>query len=498
MLRLSIVLSVLISTSVASATVPSWRSRLESDCGLAMNQRKVTLLERASINSDSKVQKLSAEVQDTYRRLQALIASKPIVKDLFPHDGALLLLLDEEHPFYQKRIGEFVTALEKKGNYLTADRNFIASYKEFLDGAVNEKSIADRVATLQNYAELPAYLRESAAKRIFGQMELDEVQDLVHGGNPLKPTPGSLVGKFIKSRKTSSTVRKFNATHTGDGNQVAGQGLQGPERLVVSMGPSDRAEYLKLFNRHEFLVHMHQPQQGTLMIMHNGDLYTYSTVSVSRENDYGGYGEYYYSENTVMPHILLSTDEAERLTVSLNASTKIYQNGWGSVGRHPWEIPGYCARGGYTSCTHWIANLPIGKKRVSSYIFPGNADRHAGGAASAGPQEQKLGKIRRDVLDAIHQQYGTSQLEPAQKALLEKYVRQIWKSPGHEQLSSLLGPVEFEAAKNGEYANPGYVAIRLLGNVSQDRIPIVFRARQTDEQARQAVDPNFDPQIYAY
>jgi hypothetical protein len=70
------------------------------------------------------------------------------------------------------------------------------------------------------------------------------------------------------------------------------------------------------------------------------------------------------------------------------------------------------------------------------------------------------------------------------------------------QLSELLGDtsgtatnLEVQANVQGEYANPGYVATRLTGNVTTDRVPVIFLL--VDDVTKE-IPANFDPRIRAY
>src|SRR5690606_16617256 len=115
-----------------------------------------------------------------------------------------------------------------------------------------------------------------------------------------------------------------------------------------------------------------------------------------------------------------------------------------------WELDGYCAAGGYTCCTHWIGNIPIGDKKVSSYSFPGNVDEHAGNARGTGPQRQKLKPY--DYPNPLMQL--------------------VWQVPGNEQLADVLGV--HRSKMSGELAKSGWVLHTLAGAVGRDRVPVVF------------------------
>lgn len=491
---ISYTLAFLVSASSFAAKKEAWKGLLEADCTFALADREAALMSKINKKTREKLQswdQFEESVRQTNAKLVQLVDANATIKSLLPQDAMTLILRDDERPFYRARIAELVNLLDESKEKIVDEKSFVAAYKKFLKGGVNEESIADRVATLKGYATLPNYLKMSATKRILGQMSVDEVALLFHGGSPLDPTPSSLVGQYLAKTQNTKVVRTFNSTRISGNNNMqpaTKTGPQGPERLVVGISAADMDTYQKLFQRHEFLIHFHTPSQGTLQLLHDGNLLTYSTYNSRLDRRY-------FSQGTLLPHVLLSTDEAERLSIVFKGSTEILQAGGGSLGRHPWEINGYCARGGYTSCTHWIGNLPIGEKRVNEYVFPGNADQYAGAAGGRGPQKQILQELTDARIQEMFTARGMNNLTKVQKTKITKLLRQIWKSPGHEQFSSLLGPVEFEAAKYGEYANPGYVAIRLLGNVDSRRVPIVF---YMNGQTPTAFTDDFNPQIYAY
>ena len=136
----------------------------------------------------------------------------------------------------------------------------------------------------------------------------------------------------------------------------------------------------------------------------------------------------------------------------------------------PWNLPGYCATGGYSSCTHWVGNIPLGDRMVWEYKFPGYVDTYASNRVppTADPRVQVLAPY--DSANPL--------------------ARRVWKVPGNEQLADALG---LQAANlRGEFANPGWVAHSLTGSASVDRVPVVFLVVP---DARAAISADFALQI---
>ena len=156
-----------------------------------------------------------------------------------------------------------------------------------------------------------------------------------------------------------------------------------------------------------------------------------------------------------------------------------------TMAQQPWGLRGedgnlFCKSSGYSSCTHWIANIPIGDETVKVYKFPGNVDGYAGSAVDSKSQITKLTPYK---------------VDPAYPLVVRDLIQRTWTIPGQKQFVEVLGKKELSASLRGEYANPGYVATRLVGHVSRERMPVVFISLPDH---RTPIDPNFDPKISAY
>ena len=98
----------------------------------------------------------------------------------------------------------------------------------------------------------------------------------------------------------------------------------GPSRLVVSMSEESFPVYLELFKNEHYLAHVHTPQQGTLYVAHNGKYGSYGRLQSSLRTP---------QLDTLIPHILLSTTEANRVSNFFNLATS-NQN----YALTPWEL----------------------------------------------------------------------------------------------------------------------------------------------------------------
>jgi hypothetical protein len=152
----------------------------------------------------------------------------------------------------------------------------------------------------------------------------------------------------------------------------------------------------------------------------------------------------------------------------MNETAQYSANNWQNKLKQPWMIESYCARGGYTCCTHWIGNIPIGDKRVQNYYFPaGDFDR----------DNHPLGITKPLVA-----------YTPKNKE--EERLTKIWKAPGHEQFSGAIG-VQYSNI-DGEMASPGWVIQTLLGATAEERVPIVFVMTQNHKKSLRSFQLNFE------
>jgi hypothetical protein len=63
--------------------------------------------------------------------------------------------------------------------------------------------------------------------------------------------------------------------------------------------------------------------------------------------------------------LYFKTSEAQRLTKYFELGAEN-----GDLAQYPWNLGKYCSKeGGYTSCTHWVGNIPVGDKVVKEYKF---------------------------------------------------------------------------------------------------------------------------------
>ncbi len=393
----------------------------------------------------------------SYEQYLEVTRQHPYLERIFTKDQVLKTLLQERMPLRSDSLVELIENLSKTSVASLNGRTLSTVLKKNLEGKVPAETIPARVEKFLNGTP-------DSLGRVLGDMTLKEVQLLTYGKDPLNPSPQSLLGKYIAETGAQTAIKNFSLGPKRKNSTQA--------RLVVAVSEASFARYLELFKKPNFLIHVHTPQQGTLYVAQNGLHGSYGSLTNELRLP---------SIGTIMPHILLSSKEANR-------STNFFKLGGinGELAQYPWELKNkddvsYCARSGYSSCTHWFGNIPLGDKTVDGYKFPGRVDEHADYDVPEGRQYKKLVPYDLKFLD--------TEID-AEEARL---VRLVWKTPGNEQLASVLGLERKNVA--GEFASPGFVAVSLTAAAPVTRVPVVFLITSDH---RLEIDPNFDPQIEAY
>ncbi len=396
---------------------------------------------------------------------------------LFPKEMVFELIALEDNTVFTARLKGFFEQFEARHEG-TTDEKVRHALTHILDLKVPHGQIEGRINALLQQA-----VTHDSLVSALGKISYSELGMLVYGGDPLHPAPESLLGRYMAETGATSVVRKFSKIpYAQGGNGAIPDPTQvGPDRLVVSLSEQSLAVYSKYFNNENFLVHLHTPGQGTLMIGHNKKTATYG----------GDRGEFRLPTiGSIMPHILLGTTEAQRMTQFMLMLGHADQN-VRSIAQQPWRLQGYCATGAYSSCTHWFGTIPLGDSPTDAYLFPGLVDQWASNRVHNDPAIDAMPRI--SMLKDYSTFQGMTLEQSAQFFEQHPIIRRVWKIPGNQQLASLLGLMPENA--RGELANPGYVALSLTAAAKTDRVPFVFLVT-ADHHAPIAAD--FNPQISAY
>lgn len=325
-----------------------------------------------------------------------------------------------------------------------------------------------------------------------GKMTAKESLQALIGKNGIDDIdPDSLVGRYLK--QVSSRRKKEVSTFKG--RFLKGPGYDGhgtAEKLYISVDEGSVKDLAEVIGANpHLLLHNHTPEQGTLEMYHQQTKLSYSgsnrdETSLAQLNSWNGDAK--PQSGTIWPVIALSSIEASNAKNyfdlgHLEQKYAKYPWGYRQLKETDFDIvdEGYCAHGGYTSCTHWIGEMPIGEKLVSKYSVPGNTnDGHTDDANDRFYANPK--KLRTQAIGT----YNTfltpegEHLVIGQVKRVDRLARMVWKeNQGHEQLWSMIGDSRAQGLAKGEWANPGWVLYSLLNRTKQERVPVVFIMRKS-------------------
>jgi hypothetical protein len=405
----------------------------------------------------------SQPVRDAYGIYEQMRAM-PEMEALFPRDTIYRLMDQPASEFLIHNFKSIMDRVRADQSQATLIEKFRAAAREHLRDRVPASQLEERINALGDQS--PA-----AIERALGYMTVQETNLLLHGGNPQQPTADSLIGKYIAETGAQTVVRTFGqnlVNRAPDPN-----GPQGEARLVVAVGPNSLEVFKKYFNRPELMYHAHGRGQGTLYVSHLGQSGSYSQVQRSGADTR-------LSDGAIWPTIVMSTSEGGRARAYFDIAVSGSQ-----ASKTPWSLEGYCAKGGYSSCTHWWGEMPIGDRRVNELVFPGKIDQYASTSISNDP-----------VIDAQPRRQPLAQYQiPANTPRdAARRINRLFTYPqAGEQLAVMVGTEAQLVA--GEWANPGYVAVSLVSRSTTERVPVVFYNVQDH---RTPIQANFDTGISAY
>lgn len=359
-------------------------------------------------------------------------------------------LVNFEEPIYQNAIIKIIKQI-KQSRERNKSKALKAALLENLVPFFSEEQAAARVELF--------FKRESIKnlKHALGEMNLDELQIHVYGSDSANPEPESVLARFFAQVKAELGLDlKAEMRSFYDEPQGANKG---PEKLFVSINEQVYPIFQKYFVNEHFLIHTHSPSQGTLNISFNNENLSYAGQSKHGETRAG-------SENSMWPLIFFSSAEAQRAALYFRLGELSAADGY-NIAKHPNYIldkndKPYVKQGGYTCCTHWFGEMPLGEELVSEYRFPGQVDRHATNYVEGGSAAAIISPI------GVPDKVINGRVLP-----LPALTHIVWKSRrGHMQMWQMLNLRD--SLDNAELTNPGYILYALLGKTEARRVPLVF------------------------
>lgn len=413
-----------------------------------------------------------------YNELQLLLRAWPKLRSERKYLKAVDdLLRDEEMSAFAEILKEtFETARDRELDYLAIGRRdpmkgLIQATADVIAENMPTYEAAERRAKgLDN-----ANLDKTKLMEIIGVNQEDAVRGLVGLRGIDNITRESVVGEYLADAQR----RGLNPqTLVGTFDSGPGKGGRGERRLFVSVDAAT-AELANTWfgvNRH-YLAHKHDPHQGTLVMHHAGSNITYAGNHRDEARIISQVG-------SIVPLIVLSTSEASRTLNYFDLGNMTSS----SRAKYPWSLKdqstgrkkNYCRPGGYTSCTHWVGEMPIGDRVVDTYSFPGQFD---GSASQADPRAKDQAALRTGPIGTythFDKPYDRTE-KIGSTTRVDRLTRMVWKEgKGNEQLWQMLDAKQ--SLTEGEFANPGWVAYTLLGPAPMQRVPVVLIMRQDASQ----------------
>lgn len=279
--------------------------------------------------------------------------------------------------------------------------------------------------------------------------ELEQINREIHGGDPLRPTPESLVGRYIAETGARALVRSFPNPTADNSNEP------GVSRLFVSITRRSFPVFLNYFSNGHFLSHFHEPHQTILV-----------SAFRNKRGDFGRLEDdfrFTYAGIVLMPIVLTQAESAraERF-FSLAQQTPR----WFDFALHPWLLKNaqgdsYVAQGDSSSLSDWFLNIPLGD-----------------------PQAEPRITYDRDTVYADANSAKAPITDPNLYPLLES----VWTAPqGHSSLGQVLNLGQIDVSKAGR------TATALLGAAALNRLPIVFRYVDSHEDLTPEINLWIDP-----
>ncbi len=390
-----------------------WGILLFQPFSFAMKRVCRELLTVADSTSQSTVRvesllRSSATPDEVKVALRSYRQANSAFKEMFPEDAVAAALADPSLPIYGRNLGEILTLVRNDSTQRSPEAKIRAAIRRYLRNKVPLSSIAERIRRLEDG-------ESDGVLRALGDNTVAEMSELFYGTNLKHPSSDSLVGQYLADTGAKIDVVKLE---NGPGTR-----RYGAERLLVALSEETFPAFTNYFAREEFLSIV-----GHALLIHNGTVKGIGFSDLRLPH-----------MGMVLPFLVLKTTEGQRVTQYLGLFRSLGA-GWNHVAAQPWLLPGYCAVGGYSCCTHWIGNIPMGDRLVDTYSFPGRWENNQ---------------------------------EPPRSAPLQPYVhdnplvKRVWTVPGHEQLADAIGLRESNLR--------GWIAYTLMGRASVERVPVVFQ-----------------------
>lgn len=364
---------------------------------------------------DEKITALDEPGKEIFQKFQDLSATQKQSASLTAEE-AVELSAENDIGIFRERFKKIMEKVQENPNQ-SAKKIIEKEVKELLtEMQFTEAEILERIAHWKNGGEDRWY-------RLLGDRTLEEVRKLYMGNDVGAIAADSLIGKYLSETGAKIKIIRYPIK--------PGSTTLGEPKILISVSQDSLESFKKIIDQPYSMSVL-----GHANVLHRGNIFTFGGEKSAFRLP---------SVNTPLPFLMMKTSESERFSRYMELAIERAPNeSWNGTVKVPWKLPGYCATGGYTCCTHWLGNVPIGDLRVDTYKFPGKFENNQ-------PPQIK-----------VLTQYESN----------DEKIKQVWKVPGHQQLSSVIG--QEQANLVGQFSSPGWVIQTLLGKTDNQRVPVIF------------------------
>ncbi len=405
-----------------------------------------------------------------YKIYKKIIESYPELNGTPLHNGILSVLKDESLSSFHIVLSKIFAHIHKSkpANIITEFKNKV--HEEIVKYMPEDK--AKLRVRLLNRTKITKEVMMNA----LGRMTFQESLEALIGTGGIRNLQGdSLVSRYIEAARQQGI--KID-THVGTFSKGPNYRGRGGEKLFISVDKRTAPILEKIISDNpHLLMHNHDSGQGTLEMRHHGQSITYAKYD-SKADFSSAFQWDEDGSNSIIPVVPLSSTEASQAINYFTLGSldnKYAKYPWGLKKRdeQTQEMQEYCRTGGYSSCTHWIGEMPLGDKLVDTYSVPGYVDQYSDYAdQTRGLRTKPVGEYNVFNSHSSIEEIGT-------KSRVHRLARMVWlQLKGREQLWSVVGDKKAEGLDRGEWANPGWVLYNFLTRSTQERVPVVFIFRE--------------------
>lgn len=445
----------------------------DSSESINIEEKRPTLVSKANIDKQLESGYDSPNIKTLEIWKRVLVESPQLKADTNLNKQIRKLIADESLVTYHIFLGDILNLVRTKKRQTPT---------------LNDQQILEESALEVLSKILPKHMAEERSKLFLkekmtyndllsalGKLTTKQSLEALVGKKGIKKIdPNSLIGQYIqKSKEMYGIEVKTLVDSFKQGPDYNGRG---PEKLFIPVSQQNYSLIENILKDPHHLFHDYDLGQGTLHMTHVGKGISYARY----DGNPGGY----YQEGKLLPLINLSSIEASNATNYFTLGSAEYKFSKYPWGYHkvdeksPEKMEGYCKSGGYSCCTHWIGEAPLGEKFVNEYSFPGIVDGYANARdGNTGVTGESNSELRTGPVGSYthFKSNGGALQKIGQETRSDRLTRIVWtENQGRQQLWDMVGDKDADALRKAEWVNPGWVLYSFLTKTSQEKVPLVF------------------------